>query len=157
MSGLLELTLAEAARRVRRREVSPVELVEAALARIRAHDDVLRSFITVFEEQALQVARAAEMLSAAGHELGPLHGVPIALKDNVAVRGLRTTAGSRILADWHPEADATVTTRLRQSGAIFIGKTNMHEFAWGGTSANPHTFLISASSHARDFAEVVLA
>ena len=138
MSDLLELTLAEAARLVRERAVSPVELVEAALARIRAHDGVLRSFITVFEEQARQVARAAEMLSAAGCGLGPLHGVPIALKDNVAVRGTRTTAGSKVLADWHPEADATVVTRLRQHGAIFIGKTNMHEFAWGGTSANPH-------------------
>jgi aspartyl-tRNA(Asn)/glutamyl-tRNA(Gln) amidotransferase subunit A len=138
MSELLELTLAEAARLVRERKVSPVELVEAALARIGRHDGVLRSFITVFDEQALQVARAAEMLSGAGHELGPLQGIPIALKDNVAVRGTRTTAGSKILADWIPETDATVATRLRQAGAIFIGKTNMHEFAWGGTSANPH-------------------
>jgi len=138
MSGLLELGLAEAARLVRARKVSPVELVEASLARIRAHDGVLKSFITVFEEQAMQVARAAELLSGAGHELGPLQGIPLALKDNVAVRGSRTTAGSKILADWLPEADATVTTRLRQAGAVFIGKTNMHEFAWGGTSANPH-------------------
>ncbi|MGJ7571944.1 amidase [Variovorax sp. RB2P76] len=138
MSELPDLGLAEAARLVHERKVSPVELVEASLARIRAHDGVLRSFITVFEEQAMQVARAAELLSGAGHELGPLQGIPIALKDNVAVRGSRTTAGSKILADWLPEADATVTTRLRQAGAIFIGKTNMHEFAWGGTSANPH-------------------
>ncbi|MDQ0016716.1 aspartyl-tRNA(Asn)/glutamyl-tRNA(Gln) amidotransferase subunit A [Variovorax boronicumulans] len=138
MSELLDLGLAEAARLVRERKVSPVELVEASLARIRAHDGVLKSFITVFEEQAMQVARAAELLSGAGHELGPLQGIPLALKDNVAVRGSRTTAGSKILADWLPEADATVTTRLRQAGAVFIGKTNMHEFAWGGTSANPH-------------------
>lgn len=138
MSSLSDLTLAEAARQVRERKVSPVELVQDALARIKAHDGVLKSFITVFEEQALQVAKAQEMLSGAGHELGPLQGVPIALKDNVAVRGTRTTAGSKVLADWLPEADATVTTRLRQAGAIFIGKTNMHEFAWGGTSANPH-------------------
>ncbi|MBS75170.1 amidase [Variovorax sp.] len=138
MNDIANLGLAEAARLVRARKVSPVELVEASLARIRAHDGVLRSFITVFEEQALQVARAAEMLSAAGHELGPLHGVPLALKDNVALRGSRTTAGSKLLADWVPEADATVATRLRQAGALFIGKTNMHEFAWGGTSANPH-------------------
>jgi aspartyl-tRNA(Asn)/glutamyl-tRNA(Gln) amidotransferase subunit A len=138
MNDIANLGLAEAARLVRARKVSPVELVEASLARIRAHDGVLKSFITVFEEQALQVARAAEMLSAAGHELGPLHGVPLALKDNVALRGSRTTAGSKLLADWLPEADATVATRLRQAGALFIGKTNMHEFAWGGTSANPH-------------------
>ncbi len=138
MNDIANLGLAEAARLVRARKVSPVELVEASLARIRAHDGVLKSFITVFEEQALQVARAAEMLTAAGHELGPLHGVPLALKDNVALRGSRTTAGSKLLADWVPEADATVATRLRQAGALFIGKTNMHEFAWGGTSANPH-------------------
>jgi aspartyl-tRNA(Asn)/glutamyl-tRNA(Gln) amidotransferase subunit A len=138
MSDVLELTLSQAARLVRERKLSPVELVEASLARIRQHDGLLKSFITVFEEQAMQVARAAELLSGAGHELGPLQGIPIALKDNVAVRGTRTTAGSKVLADWLPEADATVATRLRQAGAVFIGKTNMHEFAWGGTSANPH-------------------
>ena len=138
MSDVLELTLSQAARMVRERKLSPVELVEASLARIRQHDGVLKSFITVFEEQAMQVARAAELLSGAGHELGPLQGIPIALKDNVAVRGTRTTAGSKVLSDWLPQADATVATRLRQAGAVFIGKTNMHEFAWGGTSANPH-------------------
>lgn len=138
MSDVLELTLSQAARLVRERKLSPVELVEASLARIRQHDGVLKSFITVFEEQAMQVARAAELLSGAGHELGPLQGIPIALKDNVALRGTRTTAGSKVLADWLPAADATVATRLRQAGAVFIGKTNMHEFAWGGTSANPH-------------------
>ncbi len=135
---LLNLSLTEAADKVRSREVSPVELVQAALARIRATDGVLRSYITVFEEQALQVAKAAEIMAGAGHDLGPLHGVPIALKDNVAMRGSRTTAGSKLLADWLPDADATITQRLRRAGAIFIGKTNMHEFAWGGTSANPH-------------------
>ncbi len=141
MSGdaqLLNLSLCEAADKVRSREVSPVELVQAALARIRSTDGVLRSYISVFEEQALQVAKAAEIMAGAGHDLGPLHGVPIALKDNVSVRGLRTTAGSKVLADWLPAADATITQRLRRAGAIFIGKTNMHEFAWGGTSANPH-------------------
>jgi aspartyl-tRNA(Asn)/glutamyl-tRNA(Gln) amidotransferase subunit A len=138
MSELLDMTLAEAARLVRARKVSPVDLVQASLARIAAHDGVLKSFITVFEEQAMQVAKAAELLSGAGHELGPLQGIPVALKDNVAVRGTRTTAGSKVLADWLPAEDAMVTTKLRQAGAIFIGKTNMHEFAWGGTSANPH-------------------
>ena len=141
MSGddeLLNLSLTEAASKIRTREVSPVDLVQAALLRIRATDDVLRSYITVFEEQALQVAKAAEIMVAAGHNLGPLHGIPIALKDNIALRGTRTTAGSKVLGDWLPDADATVAERLRRAGAIFIGKTNMHEFAWGGTSANPH-------------------
>lgn len=141
MSGdqeLLNLSLAEAAAKVRAREVSPVDLVQAALARIRATDDLLRSYITVFEEQALQVAKAAEIMLSAGHDLGPLHGIPIALKDNIALRGTRTTAGSKVLGDWLPDADATIAARLRAAGAIFVGKTNMHEFAWGGTSANPH-------------------
>ena len=135
---LVNLSLVDAARQVRAGQVSPVDLVEAALARIRATDGRLRSYITVFEEQALQVAKAAELMISAGHDLGPLHGIPIALKDNIALRGTRTTAGSKVLGDWLPDADATIATRLRRAGAIFIGKTNMHEFAWGGTSANPH-------------------
>ncbi len=135
---LAQLTLAEAARLVRAREVSPVELVEACLARIRAVNDKLAAYISVYEEQARAVAKAAEAMVQAGHWLGPLHGIPVSLKDNVAVRGLATTAGSKILRDWIPDEDATVTARLRQAGAIFVGKTNMHEFAWGGTSANPH-------------------
>ncbi|MEO6897244.1 MAG: amidase, partial [Caldimonas sp.] len=135
---LLDLSLAEAARRIKRRELSPVELVDATLERIASVNPRLAAYITVFEEQARQVAQAAETMIAAGHDLGPLHGVPIALKDNVAVRGQRTTAGSRILADWLPAEDATITSRLRRAGAIFAGKLNMHEFAWGGTSDNPH-------------------
>ena len=135
---LLDLSLAEAARRIKRRELSPVELVDATLERIASVNPRLAAYITVFEEQARQVAQAAETMIAAGHDLGPLHGVPIALKDNVAVRGQRTTAGSRILADWLPAEDATIASRLRRAGAIFAGKLNMHEFAWGGTSDNPH-------------------
>ena len=135
---LLDLSLSAVARLIKRREVSPVEVTEATLARIAAVNPKLSAFITVFAEQALQVARASEMLVMAGYELGPLHGVPIALKDNVATQGQRTTAGSKILADWLPEHDATVTSRLRRAGAVLIGKLNMHEFAWGGTSDNPH-------------------
>ncbi len=135
---LLDLSLAEAARRIKRREISPVELVDATLERIASVNPRLAAYITVFEEQARWVAQASETMIAAGHDLGPLHGVPIALKDNVAVRGQRTTAGSRILADWLPVEDATIASRLRRAGAIFAGKLNMHEFAWGGTSNNPH-------------------
>jgi aspartyl-tRNA(Asn)/glutamyl-tRNA(Gln) amidotransferase subunit A len=135
---LLDLSLTQVARLIRRREVSPVEVTEATLARIADVDPKLSAFISVFEEQARQVARASEMLMMAGHDLGPLHGVPIALKDNVATKGQRTTAGSKILADWLPENDATVTSRLRRAGALIVGKLNMHEFAWGGTSDNPH-------------------
>ena len=135
---LVRLTLAEAAGLVKKREVSPVELVEASLERIAQVDPQVKAFIRVFEQEARQVAKAAELMLMAGHDLGPLHGVPVALKDNVALRGHPTTAGSKILADWVPEQDATVTARLRQAGAIFVGKLNMHEFAWGGTSDNPH-------------------
>jgi aspartyl-tRNA(Asn)/glutamyl-tRNA(Gln) amidotransferase subunit A len=135
---LSRLSLAQAARLVKKREVSPVELVEASLERIAQVDPQLKAFIRVFEDEARQVAKAAEMMVMAGHDLGPLHGIPVALKDNVALRGFPTTAGSRILADWIPEQDATVTARLRQAGAVFVGKLNMHEFAWGGTSDNPH-------------------
>ncbi|MDQ0622815.1 MAG: Asp-tRNA(Asn)/Glu-tRNA(Gln) amidotransferase GatCAB subunit A [Paraburkholderia graminis] len=134
----LDWTLTEAAQALRRRDVTPSQLVEASLERIAAHDPLLKSFITVFEQQALKVAAASGALLDAGHDLGPLHGIPVALKDNIAVAHTRTTAGSRVLADWHPAEDAAIVTKLRQAGAILIGKTNMHEFAWGGTSANPH-------------------
>ncbi len=135
---ITSLSLAEAARRVKSGEVSPVELVDASLARIDAVNPRLSAYISVFADEARKVAQAAEIMASAGHDLGPLHGVPIALKDNVAVRGTRTTAGSKVLADWVPARDATVTARLRQAGAILVGKTNLHEFAWGGTSDNPH-------------------
>lgn len=132
------LSLSEAARLVKRKEVSPVELVDASLSRIAAVDGRLKAYISVFADEARQVAKAAEIMTMAGHDLGPLHGIPIALKDNVATKDTLTTAGSKILADWKPAHDAAIATRLRQAGAIFVGKLNMHEFAWGGTSDNPH-------------------
>ncbi len=135
---ILELSLSEAACRVAAREVSPVELVEACLARVDAVDGSLSAYIDVYADSARQVASAAEIMIRAGHRLGPLHGVPVALKDNIGLAGLVTTAGSKVLADWRPSEDATVAQRLKGAGAIILGKTNMHEFAWGGTSANPH-------------------
>ena len=94
-SALRNVSLAEAARLVGGKEVSPVELVDCCLEQIAAVNDRLKAYITVYDEQARQVARAAEAMIMAGHRLGPLHGVPIALKDNIALQGLRTTAGSR--------------------------------------------------------------
>jgi aspartyl-tRNA(Asn)/glutamyl-tRNA(Gln) amidotransferase subunit A len=135
---LLELTLTDAAQRVARREVSPVELVDACLARVDQIDPALHAYIEVYADQARQVARASEAMISAGHRLGPLHGIPIALKDNIGLAGLVTTAGSKVLADWRPQEDAAVAQRLKGAGCIVLGKTNMHEFAWGGTSANPH-------------------
>jgi aspartyl-tRNA(Asn)/glutamyl-tRNA(Gln) amidotransferase subunit A len=137
-TSITELTLTEAVAHVERKEVSPVELVDACLERIARTNEVLRAYISVYEEDAREVARAAETMIRAGHQLGPLHGVPIALKDNIALKGLPTTAGSKVLAEWIPAEDATVAGRLKAAGAVIIGKTNMHEFAWGGTSANPH-------------------
>jgi aspartyl-tRNA(Asn)/glutamyl-tRNA(Gln) amidotransferase subunit A len=134
---LLDRTLTEAADLVAAGEVSPVELVERSLRRIEQIAGT-NAFISVDADDALAVARASEAMISAGHRIGPLHGVPVALKDNVAVRDKPTTAGSAILADHRPVEDATVTRRLRSAGAIIVGKTNMHEFAWGGTSANPH-------------------
>jgi aspartyl-tRNA(Asn)/glutamyl-tRNA(Gln) amidotransferase subunit A len=133
-----DLTLREAAALVARRELSSLELVDACLEQIERTNDVLRAYISVYDDAAREVARAADAMLRAGHSLGPLHGVPIALKDNIAVKGLRTTAGSKVLSDWIPDEDSTVTARLKGAGAVIVGKTNMHEFAWGGTSANPH-------------------
>jgi aspartyl-tRNA(Asn)/glutamyl-tRNA(Gln) amidotransferase subunit A len=136
--GLHQHSLLEAARMVEHRQVSPVELTDAVLKQIERAEPKINAFITVLADQARAVARAQEAMIAAGYYLGPLHGIPIALKDNLYTRGVRSTAGSKVLGDFVPEEDATVTSRLRAAGAIFVGKTNMHEFAWGGTTDNPH-------------------
>lgn len=135
---LLNLSLTEVSRRVARREISPVELVDASVARIEQVGDELAAFIAVYADEAREAAKAMEALIAADHNIGPLHGIPVALKDNIGIRGRTTTAGSKVLSDWEPEVDATVVTKLKGAGSIILGKTNMHEFAWGGTSANPH-------------------
>src|SRR2546430_7207642 len=134
----LDLTIIEAAAQLEGRRLSPVELTEAMLQRIAKVDNQIRAYITVCDAQAREVARAAERMIQAGYCLGPLHGIPVALKDNIYTRGVRTTAGSKILSDFVPSEDATVAARLKRAGAIIVGKTNMHEFAWGGTTDNPH-------------------
>src|SRR2546426_1000477 len=134
----LDLTIIEAAAQLEGRRLSPVELTEAMLQRIAKVDKQIRAYITVCDAQAREVARAAERMIQAGYCLGPLHGIPVALKDNIYTRGVRTTAGSKILSDFVPSEDATVAARLKRAGAIIVGKTNMHEFAWGGTTDNPH-------------------
>lgn len=132
------LSIAEASRKLERKEVSPVELTSAVLKRIEYAEPKINAFITVLHDQAIAAAKAHEAMIVAGYYLGPLHGVPIALKDNLYTKGIRSTAGSKVLGDFVPDADATVTARLRSAGAVFVGKTNMHEFAWGGTTDNPH-------------------
>lgn len=137
-SELAYLSIEPAARLLRRREISPVDLVETALARIDAASDKLYVFLTVLADEARQQAKKAEREIRRGLVRGPLHGIPISLKDNFATRGIRTTAGSKILADWVPDADSDAAKSLAQAGAILLGKTNMHEFAYGITGENPH-------------------
>ncbi len=138
MKDLTFLTIAEAGRLLRARELTSVELTNACIARADAVEPALNAFITRTPELALAAARAADVELAAGLDRGPLHGIPVAVKDLCATRGVRTTAGSAILADWIPDHDATVVTKLREAGAVPLGKLNLHEFAYGVTSNNPH-------------------
>jgi aspartyl-tRNA(Asn)/glutamyl-tRNA(Gln) amidotransferase subunit A len=133
-----ELTLAAASKAVRARAISPRELTEACLARIGRLNPALNAFITVTAAEALAQARELEAELARGEWRGPLHGVPIALKDLVDTAGIRTTAASAVFADRVPLVDAEVVRRLREQGAIFLGKLNLHEFAYGGTSDVTH-------------------
>ena len=132
------MTILEAARRLRTREVSAVELLDECLGRIAELNPALGAFITVTEESAREAARQADRELASGLDRGPLHGIPVAAKDVFLTRGVRTTAGSRLLADTVPDHDAAAIERLAQAGAVLVGKTNMHELAYGITSANPH-------------------
>jgi aspartyl-tRNA(Asn)/glutamyl-tRNA(Gln) amidotransferase subunit A len=132
------LGAAELGRRMARRELSPVEVTEAHLDRIAASGARLNAFLLVTAERALAEARAAERDLAAGRRRGPLHGVPLALKDLFDTAGLATTAGSKVLAGHVPARDAAAYERLREAGLVLVGKTQMHEFAFGTTSDNPH-------------------
>ena len=123
---------------LRARRLSPVELAETALAAIERTRPTLNTFITVDGERAIETARRAEEEIARGRFKGPLHGIPVAHKDLIATKGLRTTAGSRILGDWLPTRDAPVARALAEAGAVCLGKTNTHEFAFGTTNDNPH-------------------
>jgi aspartyl-tRNA(Asn)/glutamyl-tRNA(Gln) amidotransferase subunit A len=129
------LTLKQASELLRRKTASPVDLTHACLKRIETYNPALNAFITVTKDQAMQTARAMEMEQRHGKWRGPLHGIPIALKDNIDTEGIRTTAASELFKDRIPSADAEVVRRLKQAGAILIGKTNLHEFAYGGTSS----------------------
>jgi aspartyl-tRNA(Asn)/glutamyl-tRNA(Gln) amidotransferase subunit A len=124
-------TLAEAARRLRAGEVTSVALTEACLRRIEEVDGGLKACVTVMGDAALEQARAADTARAAKRIKSPLHGLPLAIKDLYATKGVRTTAGSGVLADWVPDQDATAVTKLTEAGAIALCKTNTHEFAYG--------------------------
>jgi aspartyl-tRNA(Asn)/glutamyl-tRNA(Gln) amidotransferase subunit A len=135
---LLEFDVPTLASKLRGMEISPVELTAAYLERIEQIDGKLRCYITVTAHQARAAARHAEQEILSGNWRGPFHGVPVALKDLCSTKGIRTTAGSQILAEYVPDFDCTVWNRLAAAGAILLGKLNLHEFAAGATNSNPH-------------------
>jgi len=135
---LLKLTISELAPRIRAGELSPVELTEAALAQADRLQPTLNSFITILHDQARSQAKEQEAALARGEYRGPLQGIPIGIKDNIATAGIRTTLGSKVLADNVPAEDAEVVRRCKGAGAIILGKENLEEFAAGATSNNPH-------------------
>jgi aspartyl-tRNA(Asn)/glutamyl-tRNA(Gln) amidotransferase subunit A len=161
--ALCDLPLLDLAELIRTRQISPVEATERVLERTASLNESLNAFITVLGEEALQDAWKAEREILAGHYCGPLHGIPLSVKDLFATKGIRTTAGSRVLAQHRPDADATVVTRLREAGAVLIGKTNMLEFAYAavhpdyGPALNPWDPTRSSSGSSSGSAVAVAA
>src|ERR1700677_5153834 len=132
------MTIAEAAQALRSRRVSSVELTRQCLDQIEKLNPVLNAFITVTGDSALACAQELDRELARGVDRGPLHGIPIAHKDLMWTKGVRTTSGSKIFADFVPDRDAPVVQRLADAGAVMVGKTGLHELAYGITSDNPH-------------------
>lgn len=132
------LTIREAAVLIRSGDLSPVDLTRTYLERIERIDPTINAYITVLADSALERARQMERELSAGRWRGPLHGIPVALKDNIDTAGIRTTAASELFADRVPDEDAEVVRRLKRSGAVILGKLNLHEFAYGGTSSSSH-------------------
>lgn len=130
-------TVAEVAAGLRDGSVTSVGLTEMTLARIESLNGVLNAYVTVTADNALEQARRADAELASGQDRGPLHGVPMSVKDLIATAGTLTTGGSRIYEDWVPSANATVVDRLAEVGAVLLGKTGLHELAFGSTSVNP--------------------
>jgi aspartyl-tRNA(Asn)/glutamyl-tRNA(Gln) amidotransferase subunit A len=137
---LADLSLADLSRMVRRGEITATRLVELHLERITRFDgrEGLNAYLTVTADAALKQAEELDKLAKSKRFKGLLHGMPIAIKDNLDTQGVRTTGGTKILADWRPPSDAHVIKKLKDAGAIILGKTNMHELAFGVTTNNPH-------------------
>lgn len=137
---LEQLTIAETLEKLKNKEVSARELTQAALSRIEAVDDTVKAFVTVTGEQALAAASAVDAKRLNGEDVGPLAGIPMALKDNMCTKGVQTTCSSKILHNFIPPYDATVAELLRDAGAVLLGKTNLDEFAMGSSTENSALF-----------------
>ncbi len=135
---LAEMTLSQASGMIRARKVLSLDLVKACLERIEKYNPRINAFITVMRDQALDQARELDAETRSGRLRGPLHGIPIGLKDLIDTEGVRTTAASAVFKDRIPKEDAEVVRRLKAAGAVLIGKLNMHEFAYGATSVPSH-------------------
>jgi aspartyl-tRNA(Asn)/glutamyl-tRNA(Gln) amidotransferase subunit A len=135
---LKAVTISETSHQIRNGQISPVELTEFCLNKIKRLNPTINAFLTITEDGALADAKVAEKEIRRGLYRGPLHGIPFSIKDNIAMKGVRTTAGSKLLSEWKPDYDATVIARLKEAGAIILGKTNMSEWALGGTTINPY-------------------
>jgi aspartyl-tRNA(Asn)/glutamyl-tRNA(Gln) amidotransferase subunit A len=131
------LTIGALAPLLKKKQISPLEITKSYLERIGKLNPKLNAYLAMAEDGALAAAKKAEREIRQGNYRGPLHGIPLSIKDNIATKGVITTAGSKILADWVPDHDATVVERLKAAGAIILGKTNMHEWAKGSNSINP--------------------
>jgi len=132
------LTIKHLSKLIASREISCLEVLDATVERIEKLNPKLNAFITILDQSARREAKHADSLIKQGKYLGPLHGIPISLKDLIYVKGVRSTSGSKILADFVPDYDSTVTRKLRRAGAIIVGTNNTHEFACGITNINPH-------------------
>lgn len=132
------LTIKHFSKLIASREISCLEVVDAIIERIEKLNPKLNAFITLLDESARREATHADSLIKQGKYLGPLHGIPISLKDLIYIKGVRSTSGSKILTDFVPDYDSTVAIKLRTAGAVIVGTNNLHEFVSGITGINPH-------------------
>jgi len=135
---LAQMDIASLATMIAAREVSPVEVMQSQLARIEALNPDLNAYISLYPDAAIAAAKEAEAEIAAGNYRGPLHGIPMAVKDLFQVAGMERTCGSKLLSEDIANTDATSVARLREAGAVMVGMLNLHEFAFGPTGINPH-------------------
>lgn len=135
---LAQKSIGELAPLIQSKQVSPVELTEQVLANIDLYDGEINAYIAVQKEQALEAAAQAEQEIQSGNYRGALHGIPMALKDILYFKDEKATMGSSIHSEFVADFDATVVSKLKMSGVTFTGKLNMHEYAWGATTTNPH-------------------